>query len=536
MKKDNSNLFSAEEAVLQNALVDIADESYTNNDLLPRYKALTSQYKKLLRLCRKIFYISDSQGLALQQQQNEMQMLLDNAEQGFLTFGSDLKVNRQCSQECVRIFGRKIAGKPIVELLSQVENVCVEQVVDNLRKVFTLPEDEGKQLLQQLSRVVTIGDKNVRVEYKIITQPNSDQDHVLIMMIMTDITEKLRADAQIHYLSFHDKMTELYNRAYAERMMVTLEQADKLPLSIVMIDMNGLKVVNDVFGHAQGDQQLVSLARVLHQACRESDVICRWGGDEFVIFLPNTKQMECKAICELIGHLCRDVKHTSIPLSAAMGMATKEKMGIQLLEVFSAAENHMYSNKLKEGQAIRQEIIDSLLVRLQQQCFEKAGHNERIAALGVEFIHYLGLSTDSLELHTLHPLAMLHDIGKVAIPKNVLGKKGLLTAKEWELIQLHSDIGYRMAQSIGDSSLADMILTLHERWDGQGYPCGLRGQAIPWLARVFAIVEAYDVITHERPYGEVMRKTEALTEILCGSGKTFDPELSEKFIQFMQGR
>lgn len=533
---DNGDLFNAEQAVLQNALVDTDDESYTGNDLLPRYKALTSQYKKLLRLCRKIFHISDSQGLALQQQQNEMQMLLDNAEQGFLTFGSTLKVNRQYSQECVRIFGKKIAGEPIVELLGQVENICVEQVVDNLRKVFILPADESKQLLQQLSCVVTIGDKNVRVEYKKITQTGSELDHILVMMILTDITEKLRADAKIHYLSFHDKLTDLYNRAYAERMMPILEQADKLPLSIVMIDMNGLKVVNDVFGHAQGDQQLVSLARVLRQACRESDIICRWGGDEFVIFLPNTKQTECIAICEFIGRLCRDVKHTSIPLSAAIGASTKEKMGMQLSEVFSAAENRMYSNKLKEGQAIRQEIIDSLLVRLQQQCFEQAGHNERIAALGARFIHYLGLSADSLELRTMQSLAMLHDIGKVAIPQNVLGKKGLLTAKERELIQLHSDRGYRMAQSIGDSSLADMILTLHERWDGQGYPCSLRGQAIPWLARVFAIVEAYDVITHERPYGEVMQKTEALAEILCSSGKMFDPELAEKFIQFMQGK
>jgi diguanylate cyclase (GGDEF)-like protein len=324
MRKDNSNLFKSEQVVLKNALVDIADEAYTGNDLLSRYKALTSQYQKLLRLCRKIFHISDSQGLALQQQQNEMQMLLDNAEQGFLTFGPDLKVNRQYSQECVRIFGKKVAGAPIVELLGQGENICVERVADNLRKVFILPADESKMLLQQLSHVMTIDGKNVRVEYKKITQSDSDLDHILIMMILTDITEKLRADAQIHFLSFHDKLTDLYNRAYAERMMAMLEQTDKLPLSIVMVDMNGLKVINDVFGHAKGDQQLVSLARVLHQACRESDVICRWGGDEFVIFLPNTKQTECIAICELVDRLCREVNHASIPLSAAMGSAKRE--------------------------------------------------------------------------------------------------------------------------------------------------------------------------------------------------------------------
>ncbi|MCE5286789.1 MAG: diguanylate cyclase [Pelosinus sp.] len=537
MKPDNnSRLFHTEQAILQDALADIGNEAYTGNDLLFRYKALTSQYQKLLRLCRKIFHISDSQGLILQQQQNEMQMLLDNAEQGFLTFGPSLKVNRQYSQECVRIFGRKIGGEPIMELLSQGAKISGEQVADKLHKAFILPADEGKEVLKELSGIVTIDDKKVRVDYKKINQADTDSDHMLIMMIMTDITEKLKADAKIHYLSFHDKLTDLYNRSYIDYMTPMLEQADKLSLSLIMIDMNGLKVVNDVFGHIQGDQQLVSLASVLRQACRESDIICRWGGDEFVIFLPNTKQNECIAICERIGRLCREVKHTAIPLSASVGMATKDNLKIGLLEVFNTAENRMYSNKLREGQAIRQGIIDSILLRLQQQCFEEVGHNERIAVLGAEFMNYLGLPANARELDILRPLAMLHDIGKVAIPQNVLGKKGVLTAEEWEIVKKHSEIGYRMAQSISDSALAEIILALHERWDGQGYPYGLQGKNIPWLARVFAIIESYDVITHERPYGAVLNKEEALSEILHVSGQLFEPELADNFIQFMEGK
>lgn len=537
MRQDGSNkLFHAEQTILHDALADSVNEAYTGNDLLPRYKALISQYQKLLRLCRKIFHISDKQGLALQQQQSELQMLLDNAEQGFLTFGPSLKVNRQYSQECVRVFGKKIAGEPIINLLSYGEEIPVAQVAEKLHRTFTLPADESKEVLRQLSGVLKIGDKTVRVEYKRISQADSDLSNVLIMMILTDITERLQADAKIHYLSFHDKLTDLYNRAYLECITPMLEEADKLPLSIIMIDMNGLKVVNDVFGHIQGDQQLVSLAKVLRKACRESDIICRWGGDEFVAFLPNTTQADCLYLCEHIERLCREVKHTSIPLSASIGTATKEQLGIELTALFSAAENQMYSNKLKEGRTIRQEIIDSLLLKLQQHCFEEVGHNERIAALGAEFMNHLGLAADSLERDILRPLAMLHDIGKVAVPKHILGKKGLLTDKEWELVKIHSDIGYRMAQSIGDSALADMIIALHERWDGQGYPYGLQEKDIPWLARVFAIIEAYDVITHERPYGQVMDKTNALLEISRGAGQKFDPELTENFVQFMAGK
>lgn len=537
MSKDTKDsLFEIEQKVLQNALTDIADTAYEENELLPRYKILTAQYKKLLRLCQKIFRISDSQGLLLQHQQSEMQILLDNAEQGFLTFGADLKVNQQYSQECVRIFNRKITGCSVVELLEQGEIGYAEKMAAHLQEVFTLPINEANGLLAQLSAVISIGDKKVRVAYKMITRVGDTMEIGLVMMILTDITEKLKADAQIHYLSFHDKLTGLYNRAYLETVIAEMGQPACLPLSVIVLDMNGLKVINDMFGHGQGDRHLILLAEVLRQACSGAEVICRWGGDEFVVLLPRTTAAECAAMCERITQLCRDTKDTLISLRTSLGTATIETPKTSLSEVFTIAENRMYSNKVLEGRRSRQEIIESLQRILKEQCFESEEHNERILALAEDFIQYLGTPLEAGLADSLRQLVVLHDVGKATIGKEVLGKKACLTATEWRVIQGHSEAGYRMAQAIGEPALADLILALHERWDGQGYPYGLQGEAIPWLARVFSLVETYEVLTHERPYGEVMSEAAALEEIKNSSAKQLDPGLVEEFILFMKGR
>jgi diguanylate cyclase (GGDEF)-like protein len=531
----DKDLFKDERAALQAALADLADERYYGNQLLPRYKLLAVNYHKLLRITQKIFHISDWQAKSLQQHQNEIQNLLDNANQGFLTFGRDLKVDQQYSGECVKIFGGKIAGMPIGELLGQGKDVHFEAIAEKLRQVFSLPENEGENILHQLSSVVRIVDKDIQIEYKRISPSDNAVESSLIMMVSTDITEKMRADAQIRYLSFHDKLTTLYNRAYVEMVLPDLGKAGKLPLSIMMIDLNGLKLVNDVFGHEQGDQLLIAMAKVLTQSCRETDVVFRWGGDEFLILLPNTDHSECVKVCERIRLACAEEAGRSIPLlSAAIGTATQNEEVVHLSELFSVAEHRMYNDKLVESRKVRQNIITNMEGMLHDRCFENIGHSERIQRLAVDFAIDLGLNSDAPEMKLLSQLAILHDIGKVAIPKEILGKTGPLRPSDWEIIRSHSDIGYRMAQSIGELALADIILALHERWDGGGYPCKLQGDQIPFLARLFSIVDVYDVVTHDRPYNTAMDEDCALQEIAFAGGSQFDPEFADRFVEFMR--
>lgn len=529
----NENLFETEQQVLQSAMADIADERYSGNELVQRYKSLANNYQKLLKITRKVFHISDSQGQILQRHQSEIQNLLDNANQGFLTFGRDLKVDRQYSAECIKIFGRKIAGIPITQLLESESDAAQQTLQVILDRVFSGPKGFEQLELQQFPSLFQIGDKDVRVECKLISQPNDANEHILVMMILTDITERLRAEEQIYFLSYHDKLTSLYNRAHVEAVLPELQQASALPLSIIMADMNGLKLVNDVFGHQQGDLLLVAMAKALKKACRQTDIIARWGGDEFVVLLPKTGESDCQKVCERIRSACEEIDECVIPLSAAIGTATKNEGASRLAEMFSIAENRMYNDKLLKNREVRKNIVDNLEGMLVSRCLENDGHRERVKQLAVDFIAYLGVELTDADQKLLSQLAGLHDIGKVAIPAEILGSTGSLTPSEWDIIKNHSEIGYRMAQSIGEPAVADIILALHERWDGGGYPCGLKGEQIPFLARVFSLVDVYDVITHDRPYQSAGDKKAALQEIELESGSQFDPKLARQFIEYM---
>lgn len=532
----DESLFKIEAKVLQTAIADIANERYRENELLPRYTVLVRHYQKLLKATKKVFLISDSQGQVLQRHQNEIQNLLDNANQGFLTFGRDLKIDRQYSAECTRIFGKKIAGLLITDLLSSGSRHLRENLKSIFAGIFAGAQEIDQQELQRFPAVFRINEKDVRIECKLISQAEEGTADTLVMMILTDITESLRAEEQIRFLSYHDKLTSLYNRAHVEAVTPELEKSSALPMSIIMIDMNGLKLVNDVFGHQQGDLLLISMAKVLKKSCRPQDIIARWGGDEFLILLPHTGQQACRQVCERIRAACDEVDDCTIPVSAALGTATMDTGNIQLEELFNIAENRMYSDKLLKGREVRRRIIAGLAGSLQTRCFESDGHSDRVRQLAVNFAGFLGFETNSSEIKLLHQLAELHDIGKVAIPGEILGKTGMLTPDEWEIVKSHSDVGYRMAQSIGESAVADILLALHERWDGSGYPYRLQKEEIPLLARVFSLVETYDVITHDRPYRTALDKPAALREIEAGTGSQFDPGLARRFVEYMKRR
>lgn len=534
-RKQDERLFEAEEEILRQAAADLTDPRYTQETLLPRYSILTAQYEKLLRVTRKIFHISDRQGQVLQRHQIEIQNLLDNANQGFLTFGEDLTVDRQYSAECQRIFGAKIAGEPIDALLAAGDDAWRLRLRTLLREVFALPREAAAKKLLELPENFDVDGKSIRVECKLIEQPGSKAWHTVVMMILTDITERLRAEARINFLSYHDKLTTLYNRAYVEEMVQKLEHAGTVPLSVIMADMNGLKLVNDVFGHQEGDRMLRGAAQALSAHCRGSDIVARWGGDEFVILLPGADQESCARVCARIQAACAEIDDGAIPLSLAVGAATKESGSIWFAEMLSIAENRMYNDKLLKSREVRRAIVEKLEAQLAERCGENFGHAERVGALAVEFAAHLDQAGE-VEARLLKRLAQLHDVGKVAIPAAILGSERALTLSEWDIVKSHSEIGYRMVQSIGEPEAAELILALRERWDGSGYPCGLKGEDIPQLARLFAIVDVYDTITHERPYRRAMDAAAALREIGENAGTQFDPRLAQAFVVYMEAR
>lgn len=353
-----------------------------------------------------------------------------------------------------------------------------------------------------------------------------------VVVVLRDITERVRAEEQIRYLSFHDKLTGLYNRAYFEEELRMVDDDDKLPISLIMGDVNGLKLVNDAFGHCEGDKLLKKIAGIIRSCCRKEDVVARWGGDEFAVILPETSREIAEQVCMRIRNACRSAIEDKIQPSIALGCQTKETSSQDIQKALKDAEDRMYHRKLTESKSARSAIISSLLKTLAERTYDTEEHSVRLKSLALAFGQVIGLSNSNLDKLAL--LAVLHDIGKVAIPDSILMKPTALTCKEWETMRKHPETGYRIAHASGDLAyLADDILSHHEWWDGTGYPNGLKGEGIPHLSRIIAIADAYDTMTHGRHYEKPVSQQEALDELRRYSGTQFDPTLTQLFIDFI---
>jgi len=326
-------------------------------------------------------------------------------------------------------------------------------------------------------------------------------------------------------------LTDLHNRAFAELELARHNDTeDSLPVSIIMGDVNGLKLANDTFGRLAGDNMLRAIARIIKGACRPSDIVARWGGDEFVIILPETDLETTETICLKIQSACRMSNCTPLQLSISLGAATKVTPCTRLATVISYAEDRMYRNKMVEQQGARGSLVACLQQTLVEKSYETEEHAERLRSLALCLGKVSGFSSSQLDDISL--LAKLHDIGKITISDEILLKPGPLSEDEWEIMKRHPETGYRIAQSTPElAPISFSILAHHERWDGTGYPLGLKGEEIPFLARVIAVVDAYDVMTHGRPYKSAISEDDALMELQMHAGSQFDPEIVQNFLR-----
>ncbi|KAB3530486.1 diguanylate cyclase [Alkaliphilus pronyensis] len=351
--------------------------------------------------------------------------------------------------------------------------------------------------------------------------------------IYTDITERKRAEEQILYISRHDSLTGLYNRAYFEDQLLRIEKQNILPVSILIGDVNGLKMTNDAFGHDVGDTILKRIAGILTKTCGEDAIITRVGGDEFVVILPYTDEATGLEICNEIKKSCQMESKDTLQLSVSLGVATKTKSKQSIYKICKKAEDIMYDNKLLESKSIRNSIITSLRKTLEERTHETDEHSSRLMTLSLCLGQKLGLNDN--QLNELSLLAALHDIGKIAIPDHILLKPGPLTSEEWQIMKKHSEIGYRIASASSELAvIAEAILHHHERWDGKGYPQGLKKNKISLSARVIAVVDAYDAMTSDRPYRKAMDKADAIEELIREKGKQFDPHIVNTFLELLE--
>jgi diguanylate cyclase (GGDEF)-like protein/PAS domain S-box-containing protein len=418
-------------------------------------------------------------------------------------------------------------GLPFEEVFCIVNEetgaICENPIYMVLRDGVTQGLASHTALISKDGTVQSIADSAAPIK-------NKNGDIQGVILVFRDVTEEKRRQEEIYFKSFYDALTGMYNRRYFEEEFKRLDVARNLPISIIMGDLNGLKLVNDTFGHARGDKLLMKASSAMKTACRAGDIAARWGGDEFVMLLPKTTKEEVEEIVRKILRSCSKMKVGSLNVSVSLGWGTKTEKDENLSKVLKSAEDYMYKHKLAESSSMRGNMIHSIFRTLREKNPRIESHSERVSILCEQIGTAVNLSAK--DINELKVSGLLHDIGKVTIDDRILQKTEKLTEYEWLEIKRHSDIGYRILNTSPDmSDIAVNVLSHHERPDGKGYPRGIYGEEIPLASKIIAVADSYDAMTNERPYKRIQSKEEAIEELIKNKETQFDPKIVDIFIQ-----
>ncbi len=421
-------------------------------------------------------------------------------------------------------------GKDFVEIFTIIHEYTMEpcrNLVDDVLKTGEIKElANHTALIRRDGTLLPIEDSAAPIW-------NRDGKITGVVIVFRDFTEKREKHNQIEYLSYHDYLTGLYNRRYMEEAMKRMDTVENLPVAIMVLDINGLKLTNDAFGHEMGDKLLKKVAEILKKACRPQDVIARMGGDEFSILLPNTGNEQALNIRDSIIEETSKIELESVIVSIAAGYDIKTDTSQDIDVIIKNAENSMYERKMKYGRAMRSQVIENVLRSINLKYDNEQIHTERVA----EYCELMAkeMNFSDREIHAIKHAGILHDIGKIIIPPELLNKKEKLTNEEFDIIKKHSETGYHILRNTYEyAGLAKIVRHHHEKFDGNGYPDKLKGHEIPLESRIITIADAYEAMTANRPYQKPKSKEEALLEIKRCSGTQFDPEIAGVFLKIME--
>lgn len=361
------------------------------------------------------------------------------------------------------------------------------------------------------------------------------KDGKLVGAVITflDITERKKDEEKILYLSEHDSLTGLMNRHSLEEKLKEIDTEENLPISVIFADINGLKLTNDIFGHAAGDNLIQKSAEVIRKVCREGDIIARVGGDEFILLLLHTTSPEAQKINERIKAGLSREKVEAIKCSMALGTDTKTLKSQSMEETISNAEDAMYREKTLNRKTNNSETLNAIINTLHEINPDERRHSIRVSEVCESIAREMKLP--ETEANKVKRAGYLHDIGKVVLKKELVENGRPLTNAEINEIQQHTAISYRILNLFDDTlDIADAVYSHHEMWDGSGYPQGLKADEIPLFSRIISLAEAFDRRMHGFKRNNPDKMEAVIRYIRDNKGKRFDPELAEVFIQFLQ--
>ncbi len=422
---------------------------------------------------------------------------------------------------------QEAAGKTLPQVLTVLD--------ENTGRVCKPPTDivlDTAAVYQPDFPTVLLSKSRKEIPVEIIAAPIKNQlgETSGVVIVLKDFSEYRDRQKQIEFLSFHDHLTGLHNRRYLAQELDNMDMRANLPLTVMTLDVNGLKLTNDAFGHTTGDMLLRKVADILNKACRSNDLIARIGGDEFAILLPQTDAAKARKIKQRILQEAMNTKLDSVVVSLAIGYSVKTSVSESIENVFTKADKQMYKEKFNQGKTMRNETINAVLKNINSKFEQEQIHTERVSQYCFLIASALGLGQK--EKADIRLAGLLHDIGKIMIPSELLEKPGKLTDEEFDTIKRHPETGYQILKSVDEYvPIAKYVLHHHERWDGSGYPAGLKGDEIPLQSRIISVADAFEAMTSKRAYQKTRTIEEAKEELKRCSGSQFDPAIVTLFLE-----
>lgn len=451
--------------------------------------------------------------------------IFEEAPLGIGIFDSESGRAMQINTRYAEIVGRT---KEEVMSLDWKQYSHPDEVDENLHRIELLVQNKIKGFSME-KRYIKPDGEEVWVSITVTPFHAMEYEECCHLCMIEDITSRKKAEDEVLYLSYYDQLTGLYNRRFYEEELKRINTSRNLPITLVLADVNGLKLTNDAFGHALGDNLLKKIAQVFKKECRTEDIVARIGGDEFVFLLPKTNGTEAQKIIERINSSISEKQRENIICSVSFGWATKHYLKEDIRKIFMRAEDYMYRNKLAESTSMRNETIKVITKTLYQKNRREQLHCERVSKLCELIGNAMRLTPDSVR--ELKMAGLLHDIGKIGIDEGILNKRGRLTDVEWADMKRHPEIGYHILRSVNEfAPIAKYVLHHHERIDGTGYPRQLRDEDIPMQSKIISIADAYDAMTSHRSYREDLSLSEVVAEFKSNSGSQFDPTILKVFI------
>ena len=426
----------------------------------------------------------------------------------------DFKTSRQRS---VATPAKLLPGNSLAEVFPQP---LAEKMTAALSRAF---ETQTTQLFEM---GVLLNNHATQQEVRI--SPISETDAIAVLR---DFTERRQLEKSLQYFNLRDPLTGLFNRMYWEEKMASSSLSADMPIGFILCEIDEMRLIIDSLGQDVANRLLVLTANALRTLFPLDAILSRVGDDRFAILLRTVDEdgliRMTEKIRENVEQLANDEIHLHFGVS--LGYASSVPKDGDTQSILALAQTRLHRDKLGRSQTARNSLFQSLQTSLENRDFVMHQHAERLWALGRAVAKETGLSGKRLRDFKL--LTQFHDIGKVGLPDELLFKQDQLTAGEMKEIKMHVEIGHRIAQSIPELyPIADLLLKHHEWWNGQGYPLGLSGENIPLECRIFAIVDAYDAMTNDRPGRKALSKKEAAAELRKCAGSQFDPTLVPEFL------